>query len=91
MRIGGAGFLRNQYFDFHEGLNCLIGGKGVGKSLAIEILRFVLDQAPTSDDNLLDDHIKKLEKRLEEGNPVVDILTPVIIYTYQDHFASIWQ
>lgn len=70
MKIGDAGFLRNQYFDFHEGLNCLIGGKGVGKSLVIEMLRFVLDQAPSSDDNLLEDHIKKLEKRLEAGNPV---------------------
>ena len=70
MRIGGAGFLSNQYFEFHEGLNCLIGGKGVGKSLAIEMLRFVLDQVPTSDSNLLEDHIKKLEKRLEAGNSV---------------------
>lgn len=69
MKIGPTGFLRNQSFDFHEGLNCLIGGKGVGKSLAIEILRFALDQAP-SDENLLEDHIKKLEKRLEVGNPV---------------------
>jgi hypothetical protein len=70
MRIGDAGFLQNQHFDFHEGLNCLIGGKGVGKSLAIELLRFGLDQASTSDDDLLEDHIKKLEKRLEPGNPV---------------------
>lgn len=69
MKIGPSGFLRNQNFNFHEGLNCLIGGKGVGKSLAIEILRFALDQAP-SDENLLEDHIKKLEKRLEAGNPV---------------------
>ena len=70
MKVGPTGFLRNQKFDFHEGLNCLIGGKGVGKSLAIEILRFALDQAPSSDENLLEDHIKKLEKRLEAGNPV---------------------
>lgn len=70
MKIGPTGFLRNQNFDFHEGLNCLIGGKGVGKSLAIEILRFALDQSPSSDESLLEDHIKKLEKRLEVGNPV---------------------
>ena len=70
MKIGPTGFLRNQKFDFHEGLNCLIGGKGVGKSLAIEILRFALDQTPSSDPNLLEDHIRKLEKRLEVGNPV---------------------
>jgi len=70
MSIGPNGFLRNQKFNFHNGLNCLIGGKGVGKSLAIEMLRFALDQVPKSDDSLLEDHIKKLEKRLEEGNSV---------------------
>jgi hypothetical protein len=70
MKIGDAGFLRNQCFDFHEGLNCMIGGKGVGKSLAIEFLRFALDRSPSSDEDLLEDHIKKLEKRLEPGNSV---------------------
>jgi hypothetical protein len=70
MNVGGTGFLRGQKFDFHEGLNCLIGGQGVGKSLAIEMLRFGLIQATTSDNYLLEDHIKKLEKRLEVGNCV---------------------
>lgn len=67
MQIGNAGFFRNQKIDFHEGLNCLIGGKGVGKSLVIELLRFGLVQPP-SDDSLLSDHVGKLEKRLEPGN-----------------------
>lgn len=70
MNVGGTGFLRGQKFDFHEGLNCLIGGQGVGKSLAIELLRFGLIQTTTSDNYLLEDHIKKLEKRLEVGNSV---------------------
>lgn len=70
MKIGSKGFLRYQKFDFHEGLNCIIGGKGVGKSLAVEILRFALNQAPSSDAMLFEDHIKKLEKRLEVDNPV---------------------
>lgn len=70
MSIGDKGFLRSQNFNFHEGLNCLIGGKGVGKSLAVEILRFALDQPPSTDENLFADHINKLEKRLEPGNSV---------------------
>lgn len=69
MRIGESGFLRNQTFEFHEGLNSIIGGKGVGKSLAIEFLRFGLEQV-SNDPYLAEDHLKKLEKRLEGGNIV---------------------
>lgn len=39
-----AGFLGGNVFEFNPGLNCLIGGKGTGKSTIIEYLRFVLDQ-----------------------------------------------
>jgi len=67
MSIGGAGFLRNQCLEFHDGLNSIIGGKGVGKSLAIEFLRFGLGQ-PSSDANLAADLLGKLEKRLETQN-----------------------
>jgi len=67
MQVGSAGFLGNQVFEFHQGLNSLIGGKGVGKSLAIEMLRFCLQQ-PSRDENLKSDHLGKLDKRLEAGN-----------------------
>jgi PHP family Zn ribbon phosphoesterase len=69
MRIGESGFLRNQIFEFHEGLNSVIGGKGVGKSLAIEFLRYGLDQV-SNDPSLRDDHLSKLEKCLEPDNTV---------------------
>ncbi|MBC8506954.1 MAG: PHP domain-containing protein [Anaerolineales bacterium] len=69
MGIGKSGFLRSQAFEFHQGLNSIIGGKGVGKSLAIEFLRFALHQPP-EDPKLHEDHVKKLEKRLEIGNTV---------------------
>lgn len=69
LEIGGEGFLRFQKFTFHEGLNSIIGGKGVGKSLAVEFLRFGLCQPP-SDEALYSDHIGKLEKRLGIGNRV---------------------
>lgn len=67
MRVGGSGFLKNQIFEFHEGLNCLIGGKGVGKSLAIELLRFGLNQPPR-EENLLFDHVGKLDKQFMPDN-----------------------
>jgi len=67
MKIGNDGFLRNQDFQFHAGLNCLIGGKGVGKSLAVELLRFGLFQAPR-DEYLLADHVGKLDLQFAPGN-----------------------
>lgn len=69
LKVGETGFLHHQNFGFHEGLNSLIGGKGVGKSLAIEFLRFGLDQS-SLDDNIRKDHIKKLQKRLTFGNTI---------------------
>lgn len=69
MTVGDNGFLGKQKFEFHEGLNCLIGGKGVGKSLAIEFLRFGLEQSSETAD-IRRDHIKKLNKRLMPGNSI---------------------
>ncbi len=57
------GFLKDQHLGFMPGLNCIIGGKGTGKSLAVEFLRFALDQA-SCDAKILDDHSSKLEKQL---------------------------
>lgn len=54
------GFLDEQTFDFHKGLNCILGGKGSGKSLTIEFLRFCLNQPPL-DESLKYDHDTKLE------------------------------
>lgn len=66
------GFLADQKITFHDGLNSIIGGKGTGKSLAIELLRFALMQ-PSGDKELKVDHQKKLEKRLElSGKVTVD-------------------
>ena len=69
LHIGNSGFLRNQCLEFHDGLNSVIGGKGVGKSLAVEFLRFGLGQ-PSPDVDLQKDFLLKLEKRLEPGNAV---------------------
>ena len=69
MRVGNAGFLRNLSVEFHAGLNSLIGGKGVGKSLMVEFLRFGLCQPP-EDKALNEDHSKKLANQLEIGNSV---------------------
>jgi hypothetical protein len=41
-----GGFLDGCGIRFNDNLNCMIGGRGAGKSTVIESLRFVLDQKP---------------------------------------------
>ena len=59
-----SGFLADQEFSFHEGLNSILGAKGSGKSLAIEFLRFCLNQQPSGQE-ILSDHNDKLDKCLK--------------------------
>jgi hypothetical protein len=44
-----GGFFDGERIVFHPGLNSIIGGKGAGKSLIVELLRFALEQP--SDNN----------------------------------------
>jgi len=69
MGVGQGSFFYNPSFDFHKGLNCIIGGKGVGKSLVVEFLRFALGQ-PSDDPGIARDCLGKLQTRLTEGNAV---------------------
>ncbi|MPZ49587.1 MAG: PHP domain-containing protein [Dehalococcoidia bacterium] len=39
-----GGFLQGQQFRFSDHVSCLIGGTGVGKSLTVELIRFVFDR-----------------------------------------------
>jgi hypothetical protein len=64
------GFLKKMAFVFHEGLNSVIGGKGVGKSLLIEFLRFALDQ-PSMIGAVQSDMELKLSHQLGEGGQVI--------------------
>lgn len=45
-----GGFLADHTFNFSPDLNCLLGGTGAGKSLLIEIIRFVLNQQASERD-----------------------------------------
>jgi energy-coupling factor transporter ATP-binding protein EcfA2 len=64
-----GGFLDGVKVPFHEGLNCVLGAKGAGKSLLIEFMRFALNQEPTQK-GILDDHEQKLEERLRRYSEV---------------------
>lgn len=45
LRVTG-GFLGGAHLEFVDGLNCLIGGRGAGKTTALEFLRFGLGLMP---------------------------------------------
>jgi len=44
-----GGFLCGMKLHFNDNLNCIIGGKGTGKSTIIETLRYIFDLKPKSD------------------------------------------
>lgn len=58
-----GGFFDGERSEFNEGLNSILGGKGTGKSLLVELLRFGLNQAPELK-HIKQDHDKKLQDRL---------------------------
>lgn len=45
-----GGILREQAISFNEQLNCIIGGRGAGKSALLDYLRFVLGDEPDADE-----------------------------------------
>jgi energy-coupling factor transporter ATP-binding protein EcfA2 len=47
-----GGFLAGAHLEFADGLNCLIGGRGAGKTTALEFLRFGLGLMPDAKTNL---------------------------------------
>ncbi len=68
MNVDG-GFLHGCNIKFHKGLNSILGGKGVGKSLIIEFLRFGLNQV-SKDNDISNDNIGKLVNCLGEFRSV---------------------
>ena len=60
-----GGFLQGVKMDFSDGLNCLIGGRGTGKTTVLEALRYVLDRMP--DDPTERTRHQALEKLLQSN------------------------
>lgn len=69
-----SGFLTDQKIYFHTGLNSILGAKGSGKSLVVELLRFGLNQ-PTVNIDLLNDHTSKIDKCLKFHGQVEIVIT----------------
>ncbi|WP_028233002.1 TrlF family AAA-like ATPase [Paraburkholderia mimosarum] len=74
VRVKGAAFLDDQEVNFSPNLNCIIGGRGTGKSSMLEYLRFALETKPA--DGLPEDIKQKhdsLRKTLEGANAEVHV------------------
>ena len=41
-----GGFLDKQTFDFSQGLNCIIGARGTGKTTILELIRYTMNALP---------------------------------------------
>lgn len=46
-----GGFLNGARLEFADGLNCIIGGRGTGKTTVLEFIRYILDLMPDPADS----------------------------------------
>ena len=68
------GFLDGQTFELADGLNCIIGARGTGKTTVLEFVRYALGEMPG--DNAASRRIESLvEKNLEGGRIQLGIET----------------
>ena len=68
------GFLQDRHLKFNKNLNCLIGGKGAGKSSVIEHIRYVLDIEPRSDP-IAEEYHDLIDSTLEDDGVIKVVLT----------------
>lgn len=62
-----GGLYEDEVFSFNRNLNCLIGGRGAGKSAIIDLIRFVLGYFPRSE-AYLQEFNERIVKLLGVGN-----------------------
>ena len=79
-----GGFLAGERFDFVDGLNCLIGGRGAGKTTAFEFLRYGLGMMPEA--GIAPQRVRGIEAlvkaNLGSGRTSVEIRTKMgMLYT----------
>lgn len=72
-----GGFLQGIKMDFSDGLNCVIGGRGTGKTTVLEALRFALDRMPneTVDRKRYEALEKLLQANLGTGSIKLELQT----------------
>jgi ABC-type lipoprotein export system ATPase subunit len=56
-----GGFLKGVKLAFADGLNCIIGGRGTGKTTALEFIRYILGMMPDAGDGSM--HHRRWQSR----------------------------
>jgi len=64
-----GGFLNDIGVHFNDNLNCIIGGKGTGKSTVIETLRYIFDEKPKAD-KIEEQHNEILKEVFRSGSKI---------------------
>ena len=75
-----GGFLDGLQIDFDDDLNCIIGGRGTGKTTVLELIRYTLDRMPNPNESgIAKDSYKAVDKlvksNLGDGSVKVTIET----------------
>lgn len=64
-----GGFLNNLKIHYNENINCLIGGRGTGKTTIVDTIRYALDNQPRTDRNR-NEHDQILKDVFRNGSKV---------------------
>lgn len=68
LRVNGN-FFEDKELKLNENLNCLIGGKGTGKSCVVEHIRYALDITPRNT-RIKEEYVEKIDATLDDGGKV---------------------
>ena len=84
-----GGFLDGTVFDLADGLNCLIGARGTGKTSVLELVRYTLDVLPAANDSERQRIENLVKANLGDGSVELlietrDGLTYKVIRSWQD-------
>lgn len=74
LRIGNAAFTVDQFIAFSWNLNCVIGGRGSGKSSVLEYLRFALGKDRGIGDEGTKEKVERIRKTLSASNANVEVV-----------------
>ena len=70
-----GGYLRGSRLDFADGLNCIIGGRGAGKTTILELLRFALGAPLSASPDPAATHDALIKATLPTGRVTVRVRT----------------
>ncbi len=87
LTIKKVAFLTDQTINFSQNLNCLIGGRGSGKSSIIEYIRIVLDKTATLDEDTKK-RFERIRNTLDKNNSEIVI---TLVKNSGSEYKLVWK